>query len=89
MDHLIRLENKIDKLDTKLSRVDVTLAAQHVSLKDHIRRTELLEEDMKPVKAHVTKVKGALALLGAVTAVAGIAAVVIKVIEFIMNLAGG
>jgi hypothetical protein len=50
---LDRIETKIDKLDSRLDSVDVTLAKQHESLKDHIRRTELLEQEIKPVAKHV------------------------------------
>jgi hypothetical protein len=33
-----------------LHSIDTTLAAQHESIKDHIRRTELLEEAIEPLK---------------------------------------
>lgn len=46
------------KIDDRLSKIDVTLAAQHESLRDHIRRTELLEEQIKPVNEHVHELKG-------------------------------
>lgn len=61
---LVRIEDKLDQVSDKLHAVDITLAAQHVSLEDHIRRTELLEEEVRPIKRHVDRVNGALKLLG-------------------------
>lgn len=53
------LVDKIDKMDEKLDAVlehnrstDVTLAVQAVQLAEHIRRTNILEEELKPVKKH-------------------------------------
>lgn len=60
---LERIEVKIDKLSDHLGSIDSTLSAQHVSLKDHIRRTEILEENIVPIRRHVDMVKGALALI--------------------------
>lgn len=51
---LIRIEQKLDDQNDHLSSMAVTLAEQHVSLEEHMRRTSIIEEDMKPIKAHVT-----------------------------------
>lgn len=69
---LIRIETKIDDTNDHLASIDVTLSAQHVSLKEHIRRTAILEEDLKPIKRHVDMMNGALKLLGVITLVIGI-----------------
>lgn len=52
---------KIDKIDEKLDAVlehnrntDVTLAVQAVQLTEHIRRTNLLEQELTPLKKHTT-----------------------------------
>jgi hypothetical protein len=71
-DRLIRLEDKIDKVIDKTASIDVTLAAQHVSLKEHIRRTEILEEEIKPIKRHVAMLQGCLKFFGLVAMSAGI-----------------
>ncbi len=71
-DQLDKIENKIDILSAHLSNIDVTLAAQHVSLDDHIRRTELIEADLAPIKSHVSQVQGAIRLIGFVAIVLGI-----------------
>jgi hypothetical protein len=68
---LERIENKLDKAAEHLSSIDSTLAAQHVSLKEHIRRTAILEIEMKPVKNHVAVVNGILKLVGLIAAIGG------------------
>lgn len=58
------MNEKLDKISDKLSKIDVTLAAQHVTLLEHTKRSTMLEEDLKPIKKHVAMVEGALKLLG-------------------------
>lgn len=60
---LERIEKKVDDLSDHLSSIDITLAAQHVSLREHIKRTALLEKEMAPVKKHVNMVHGAIRLI--------------------------
>lgn len=50
----------LGKINDHLSKIDTTLAAQHENLKDHIRRTELLEEQIKPVNEHIHELKGVI-----------------------------
>jgi len=69
---LDRIEDKVDTIVDKIGSIDATLAAQHVSLKEHIRRTALLEAEIKPVKRHVDMVNGALKLLGLISLLLGI-----------------
>lgn len=59
-----RVLEKLDKMDDRLNSVDKTLAEQHVSLKDHIRRTEILEEQVKPIEDNMTMAKGVLKFIG-------------------------
>jgi hypothetical protein len=46
----IRVEDKLDKVMEHISSIDSTLAVQAASLNDHIRRTELLEAAVVPMK---------------------------------------
>jgi len=64
MDRYHRLNSKLDTITEKISEIDVTLAAQHVTLKEHMRRTELLEKSLKPVQRHVDMVNGVLKFIG-------------------------
>lgn len=78
---LNRLEDKLDHISEKIGSIDTTLAAQHVSLKEHMRRTSLLEEDMKPIKKHVHHVHGALKLIGLIATIAGIIEIVFQLVK--------
>lgn len=60
---LERMEKKLDDVADHLSSIDITLTAQHISLKDHMRRTALLEKEIAPIKKHVYMAQGAAGLL--------------------------
>jgi len=70
---LDKIENKIDAIAHRINAIDVTLAAQHESLKDHIRRTELLEAQVEPIKEHVDGLKGVVHFLKILAVLAAIA----------------
>jgi archaellum component FlaC len=65
---LERVENKLDKVSDQIGEINVTLSAQHESLKEHMRRTELLENDVEPLKRTNTVItfiyKIGIAILG-------------------------
>jgi transposase-like protein len=67
-----RVEDKLDIISAKISSIDLTLAAQHISLEQHIKRTNLLEEEIKPVKKHVDMMNGAAKLLSFIAMTAAI-----------------
>lgn len=69
---LDRIENKLAAIDEHLSRIDITLAEQHLSLRTHMRRTAALEKEISPITKHINRVQGAAALIGLMAAVAGI-----------------
>ena len=69
---LDRLETKLMAIDEHLSRIDLTLAEQHLSLRTHMRRTAALEKEISPISKHIQRVQGAAALIGLMAAVAGI-----------------
>lgn len=60
---------KIDKIINDIGEIKVTLAVNTQSLVEHVRRTEIIESDMKPVKKHVQRVQGVLIFIGALAAV--------------------
>lgn len=57
-DTMGRVLNKLDKIDDKLNSIDKTLVKQEENLAEHMRRTELLEEALKPVEEHVAHMRG-------------------------------
>lgn len=78
-DKLKRIEDKLDRVRDKISDIDVTLAAQHESLKLHIKRTDLLEKKLEPVEKHVIMVNGVLKFIGLVSIIAAIAESIVRV----------
>jgi hypothetical protein len=59
-----RIFEKIEKVENHLHEINLTLEKQHQSLAEHMRRTQLLEQEMRPVVKHVEQVRGAGILLG-------------------------
>lgn len=72
MDNVKRLEDKLDKIDSRIDNIDITLARQSEILDIHIKRTNLLEEALKPIEKHVAMVNGALKLIGLMATIAAI-----------------
>jgi hypothetical protein len=69
---LERIEDKIDKLDEHLARIDITLTKQSVILDEHQKRSTNLEERMEPIEEHIQGLKGVvkfLKMLGIVAAI--------------------
>ncbi len=69
MDSQDRVEKKLDKILEHISSLDVTVGKQQVSIDEHIRRTNLLESEVRPIKRHVDMVNGALKLIAGLGAV--------------------
>jgi hypothetical protein len=62
-DRLDRIETKIDHIIDRVGSIDTTLATQHISLTEHMRRTALLEEAIKPLVKHDTMTMGFIKLI--------------------------
>lgn len=81
----VELLEKIHETQNTISKdvaeINVTLERQATSLEYHIKRTNLLEEQMNRVNKHVNHVEGIFKVFGAFAALAGIAKVVIEVIK--------
>lgn len=71
-ERLIRIEDKIDKIVERLGSMDVTLEKQHGQLEYHIKRTDLLEAELKPVRDHVRLIQAALKWLTIISVLAGL-----------------
>lgn len=84
-ERLTRIENKLDTISGRMGQIDVTLAAQHTSLQEHMRRTSLLEARIEPIEKHKYMVDGVLKFLGVVSLTGG---VVMMGIEFLRFLGG-
>lgn len=80
-DRLIRIEDKLDKVNEHLGAIDVTLASQHESLKEHIKRTSILEEELKPIKKHTVMTQGILKFLMYISGMMALIGALIKVLK--------
>lgn len=80
-ERLNRIEDKIDNLNDKVGSIDRTLAEQHISLKEHIKRTNLLEAEIKPLKVQVNKAQGALMALTIISILVTIVKVVFELMK--------
>ncbi len=64
-DELItKLENKLEKISDHLRSIDITLASQHVTLEEHIKRTKQLEERVDPIEKSVLMFHGFIKFIG-------------------------
>jgi hypothetical protein len=59
-DEIKRLASVVDRLDTRLDSIDLTLARNTASLEEHVRRTNTLEQiiletkkEIAPIQDHV------------------------------------
>jgi Mg2+ and Co2+ transporter CorA len=69
MKELEKIDRKLEKIDERLDNIDKHLAVYNSQLRFHIKRTDMLEEDMKPLKIHLNKTQGILTFIGVVATV--------------------
>lgn len=72
MADLERILNKIDKIDDKLLVIDSTLLRNTITLEEHVRRTSILESEIKPLKKHVVLVEAFFKIIGFFATLTGI-----------------
>lgn len=76
---LERIEAKLDDVSDHIAAIDVTLGQQHVSLREHIRRTAILESEIQPIKRHVQIIEGFFKIVGAIVLFLGAVATIFEV----------
>ena len=76
-----RLYEILDKIGEDISELKVTAAKQEENIKEHIRRTEIAEENLsilrneiQPLKEHVIAINGVLKVIGILSIIIGSAA---------------
>ena len=74
-ERLIRIEDKI-------SSIDSTLLLQHESLKEHIRRTDLLEQRVIPVEKTLTMFIGVFKFLTAIAGIVGFVSGIAEILAY-------
>lgn len=80
-----KIETKVDRLDQRLDSLDTTSIKQAKDLESHIYRTELAEENIAllreqvtPVKTHVDRVEFAFKAIGFLTTITGVVTGMLK-----------
>jgi hypothetical protein len=76
---LERIEDKLDKITDTLSQHSAIHARNTTSLEDHIRRTELLEEALKPIKQTDTVIRAGIKSIAVVSTILTILYTLIKI----------
>jgi len=76
-----RIYEILDKISEDISELKITSAKQEENIKEHIRRTELAEENLtmlrqeiEPLKQHVVAINGVLKVIGIISVIIGSAA---------------
>lgn len=73
-----KIEDMLEKIDTRLDNMDMTLVKQEANLAEHMRRTEILESELRPLKSHVDKVKGGIQLIKIIGSTLVVFALILK-----------
>jgi chromosome segregation ATPase len=88
-DTLDKVEGTLDEHTKMLNSIDKTLALQAQQLAQHIKRTDLAEEninmlrsELKPVKAHVDFINGLSKLITLVCVIIGAVAGLIEAVKY-------
>lgn len=68
-----KYDERLASIERSIANIDKTLAINTEHLADHIRRTAVIEEELKPVVKHVNKMQGAGSLLAILALIATIA----------------
>lgn len=86
-DLLEKIYHKVEKLSDDMSDMKVVAGKQESNLVEHMRRSDLLEENIEilresivPVQKHVDMVSGALKLIGFVGIAAGVVKLVLELV---------
>ena len=64
MKDLEKIDRKLEKIDQRIDSIDKHLAVYNSELKFHIKRTDMLEQELKPIKSSLIKAQGALCFIG-------------------------
>lgn len=79
-----RILAKLDELNKYVAEINITMALNTQSLEIHIKRTNLLEEKLKPVEDHVKSVQAWARLTkAAATGVVAAAAFMVSVAKLL------
>lgn len=73
MDQNDRILSLLEKIDARLDNIDITMLKNTISLEEHIKRTNLLEEEFKPIKKDHALLKASVKILSTAAGAAVVA----------------
>ena len=79
MKDLDKIDRKLEKIDERIDNIDKHLAVYNSQLRFHIKRTDMLEKSMEPLKVHLNKTHGILPFIGVIATVITVAVAVINI----------
>lgn len=71
-ERLESLDMKLDKANAKLTDISIIQSSQAKDLENHIKRTDLLEDMVKPVHSLYQQIKGVIKFLAILTSLGGL-----------------
>lgn len=87
-ERLSRIEENLDSIKESIRSIDVTLAAQRITLREYVKRNHILEQRFARIDRHVTVVQGVskfvLRGIGVLSLLATIAAGVIALLKGVL-----
>ena len=72
MKELDKIDRKLEKIDERIDSIDKHLAVYNSQLRFHIKRTDMLEEELKPFKSSLIKAQGAIMFIGLLATVVSV-----------------
>ncbi len=85
---LLRLDERLDRLEAAANRTAVTQERHHAVLEEHIRRTQLAEEAVALLREEVDPIKAHVAAFAVVGKILGAAGTVVGLVLGLLKLAG-
>lgn len=83
MSEFDKIDSKLDKIVEDINEINITLAAQHEQLKEHIKRSDLLEAKLDPIEKKITMIEGAGKLVGWIAVLCAAITGIAKVLKII------
>lgn len=67
-----RIPAKLDEISDKLSDINISIARIEVDIAHHIKRTDLLEKQVEPMKKHADELTGVIKFLKLLALIIGL-----------------
>jgi len=83
-----RVLSKLDKIDDRLNGIDKTLVKQEENLKDHMRRSDLLEQSQGELKEYVKPILKVYTVAWGICKIVAAVALVVGLLVGIQKLLG-